>query len=181
MHITFDVSKFEGNPKGLINALYYLRNSNNYFNSHDEAITSITCKTPSSAYKYARYVSPQGLPEKIERVFLKNANIGIRYLNYTRKKEFSNPDTQKRFWKKVVKDVHLAYSWASAFKARLSEDEEMIFVQNMKAARDYAYFIIKGKFPEKVHNMLVLKSFEIKEGWEKACLQEYIKYAKNQT
>lgn len=179
MQITFDVSKFEGNPKGLTNVLYGLRYSQNYFNPLAPEITNITCKTPSAAFRYTRYVATQGIGEKAERVFLKNPNIGIKYLRYIHKKNFSNEDTQKRFWKKVIKNVYLAHSWASCFRERLTEEEEEIFVTNVRLARDYAYHVIKGKFPEKVHNMLVLKSFELKDGWEKKSLQEYFEYAKS--
>lgn len=177
MQITFDVSKFEGNPKGLTNILYNLRHSTNYFNPLDPEITNITCKTPSSAYRYTRYVASSGVGEKAERIFLKNPNIGIKYLCFVRRKSFLNEDTQKRFWKKVVKNAYLAYSWASGFRTRLTEEEEEIFIQNVRLAKDYAYHVIKGKFPEKVHNMLVLKSFELNDNWEKRSLQEYIQYA----
>jgi hypothetical protein len=177
MFITFDVSKFAGNPKGLTNLLYNLRHSANPFDQTNPEITEITCRTPSSAFRYVRYVATSGLTEKAERVFLKNPNIGIRYLSFIRRKHFLNEDTQKRFWKKVIKCPYFSYTWANNFKTRLTETEEEIFVENVKLARDYAYFVIKGRFPEKIHNMLVLKSFELKDGWEKKNLQEYIQYA----
>lgn len=176
MFITFDINKFEGNPKGLTNILYNLRHSTNYFDQTNPEITNITCKTPSNAYRYARYVATSGLSEKAERVFLKNLNVGIKYLRLIRRKHFLNEDTQKRFWKRVVKNPYLAYCWAHNFNTRLTEEEEEVFIHNLRIARDYALFVIKGKFPEKIHNMLVLKSFELKDGWEKRNLQEYINY-----
>lgn len=177
MHITFDVSKFGTDARSLTNALYYLKGSGNQFDSTNPEILEITCRTPSAAFRYAKLVVPYGLPEKTERVFLKNPNIAIKYLLHLRKKEFSNPDTQKRFWRKVTKNCFIAYQWASAFRTRLSEEEEEVFLDNMRLAKDYAYHVIKGRYPEKIHNILVLKSFELKDGWQKKCLQEYISYA----
>ena len=176
MQVTFDINKFEGNARALTDVLYHLKQTGTYFDPNKPEITSITCKTPSSAYRYARYVCRSGISEKAERVFLKNPNIAIKYLSMVRKKQFSNDDTQKRFWRKVVKNPYFAYEWANAFNSRLSEQEEEIFIDHMKLVRDYAWYVIKGKFPEKIHNILLLKSFELKEGWEKGCLQEYIKY-----
>lgn len=177
MHITFDVSKFDSNS--LINILYYLRKNESSFNHHDSEITKITCRTPSAAYKYTRYVATSGLDEQVERVFLKNPKIGIKYLIKIRRKEFKNPDIQKRFWKKILKNPRLAYEWSSVF-GRLNKEEEEIFINDIKAARDYALFVLKGRFNEKIHNAIVLKSFELKDSWEKKLLQEYIKYAEAQ-
>lgn len=177
MQITFEVSNFANNPKALVSALYSLKNAGTYFDSANTDITDITCKTPSAAYRYARWISTSGLTAKAERVFLKNPNIGLKYLKLIRKKEFQDADTQKRFWKKIAKDAFLAYTWAHAFQTRLSEAEEEIFIDNVGKAKDYAMFVIKGRFPEKIHNALVLKSFENLTSWQKKSLQEYISYA----
>lgn len=178
MHITFEISSFAGKAKELTNTLYFLKRQGVYFNHHDPEIEAITCRTPSSAYRYARYVATSGISAEAEKVFNRNANVGIKYLTFTRKKEFSDVKNHQRFWKKVLKDPHLAYTWANSFKTRLPrEEDEMIFIENMKQARDYAFFVIKGKFPEKIHNMLVLKSFENMDRWQKNWLQEYINYA----
>lgn len=179
MHITFDVDKFTGRAHDLTNTLYYIKRSGNSFDPHSPEIETITCRTPSAAYKYARYVATTGISKKAERVFLRNAKVGIKYLVFTRKKEFSDPDTQKRFRKKILKNPDLAYTWCSEFKTRLSETEEEVFVQDVRRARDYAMFVICGRFPEKIHNMLVLKSFENLDRYHKNWLQEYIKYAES--
>ena len=176
MQITIDIEKFANDPKGLTNMLYYIRKSGNYFNAHDPALEAICCRTPSSAFRYTKLVSNSGITEKSERVFLKNPNIGIRYLKKTNRPEFQNSDTQKRFWKKIVKNADLAYAWCLQFKKRLSEQEEEIFADDSRLAVQYAKNIIKGKFPEKIHNILILKSFEQQDGWRKKCLQDYVRY-----
>jgi hypothetical protein len=177
MFITFDVKNFR--PNDLISTLYYLKKSGSGFDHHNPDIEEITCRTPSSAYKYTRFVATTGISKKAERIFLRNPNIAVRYLTRINKREFSDPDTQKRFWKKILKKPDLAYSWCSAFKTRLSETEEEIFLGDVKRARDYAMFVICGRFPEKIHNMLVLKSFEDMDRWKKNWLQEYIRYAES--
>jgi hypothetical protein len=42
--------------------------------------------------------------------------------------------------------------------------------------KDYAQRIIKGKFPQKVHDMILLKSFESMDAWPKENLQRYMKF-----
>jgi hypothetical protein len=179
MQITIDIEKFAHDPKGLTNMLYYIRKSGNYFNPNSEQIEAICCRTPSSAYRYTKLVSTSGITEKSERVFLKNPNIGIRYLTKIRQAEFKSSDTQRRFWKKVIKNSQIAYEWAREFKKRLSETEEEIFADDFRLAKEYARNVIKGPFPEKIHNILLLKSFEKQDGWRKNCLQDYIRFAES--
>ena len=180
MFISFDVKQFAGNPKGLTNTLYNLRRSNISFDATHQDIIDIACRTPSAAYRYTRFVAPFGLGSKAERVFLKNPNIGLKYLKFLRKKEFADQDTQKRFWRKITKNPWLSFDYANMFGVRLSETEEKVFVESMRCAKDYAFFVIKGRFPEEIHNMLILKSFEKLPAYELKSLKEYISYADNQ-
>lgn len=177
MQLFIEIEKFANNPKALTNVLYYMRNSGCHIPWKSPEIEAITCKTPSAALRHTRFVCPDGLSEAAERVFLKNPALGIRYLKKVRREIFQNEDTQRRFWKKVVKKADLAYQWAHAFSKRLSEDEEVVFLESMHRMKEYAYFIIKGPFPEKVHNMILLKSYEPLNEWDKRSLNEYIKYA----
>lgn len=176
MNISFDTEKFANDPKGLTTVLYSLRARGTYFDTHSPDIEKIVCKTPSSAYRYTKFIAKSGVSAEAEKVFLKNPKVAIEYLSWIRRPHLLDEKTQARLWKKIVKCPWHAYQWSSAFKIRLSEAEEEIFVHSLKCARDYAMFIIKGKFPEKVHNMLVLKSFDTSTQWEKGWLQEYIKY-----
>ena len=47
----------------------------------------------------------------------------------------------------------------------------------MYSMRTYAYFVIKGKFPERIHNMILLKSYENMGEYSKKYLKEYLKYS----
>lgn len=178
MNIHFDTSVFEKNPKGLISVLYNLRMVGSWSVRHERDVEQIVCRTPSSALKYCLSVTrTYGISREAERVFLKNPSIGIRYLRLVGRRNFLDEDTQGRFWRKVVKSPDLCYEWSQAFHLRVSEDEEEVFVKDVRAARDYAFFIIKGPFPEKVHNMLVLRSFEEMDSYSKKCLTEYIQWS----
>lgn len=177
MNITFDVSAFERDPLSLIEILSRLSWQNYNFVSPE--IEAITCKTPSSAYKYVQRVRPRtnGLGAEAEKVFLRNPNIALRYLRLVNRDHFLDEKTQKRFWKKVTKNPEYALSWSKTFNKRLAETEEEVFVKDFRCAKEYAHFVIKGKFTEKVHQMLVLKSFEDAPAYQKSCLRDYIKYS----
>lgn len=177
MQLVIEVDKFRNNPKALTNVLYYLRNNGGHVPYRSPEIEAITCKTPSATLRHTNFVSPEGVSEAAERVFLKNPMLGIRYLKKIRRQMFQNDDTQRRFWKKVVRNADLAYQWASAFGKRLNENEEEVFLQSMHRMKEYSYFVIKGRFPEKMHNMILLKSYEPLSEWEKKALNEYVKYA----
>ena len=177
MQLFIEVEKFANNPKALTNVLYYMRNHGCHVPYRSPEIEAITCKTPSAALRHTNFVAPEGVSEAAERVFLKNPVLGIRYLRKIRRERFQNDDTQRRFWKKIVKKADLAYQWAHAFGKRLSEDEEVVFLESMHRMKEYAYFVIKGRFSEKIHNMILLKSYEPLSEWEKKALNEYVKYA----
>lgn len=179
MNLFIEIEKFKNNPKALTSVLYYMKNNGCHVPYQEPEIEAIVCKTPSSALRYTSWVSSSGVSEAAERVFLKNPALGIRYLKKVRREFFQNEDTQKRFWKKVVKKANLAYEWASAFGTRLSEDEEVVFLKDVHMMKDYSYFIIKGPFSEKIHNMILLKSYEPMSEWEKKALNDYIRYAKS--
>lgn len=178
MLVTFDTNKFDRDPNGLINILSALRYKDHYFSNCPD-IERITCRTPSSALKYTKNVMTSGISAGAERVFLRNPSLAIRYLKVVRKEQFSDDDTQRRFWRKVCKNARIALDWSKAFKKRLTVEEEEVFVHDAWAAKDYAYHVIKGKFEDKVHNMLVLKSFEPLDSYSKSCLKDYVKYSGN--
>lgn len=178
MNITFEVEKFRNDPRGLIDVLSNLQRVLAWRVGNHREIEEVVCRTPSSALKYCQMVSHSyGVSRESEKVFVKNPGIGIRYLRIVNRTEFLDEKVQKRFWKKVVKKADLAYEWCRAFGRRLSEAEEEVFVEDIRMAKEYSQRVIKGPFPEKIHHMLVLKSFENLEGWDKRYLTEYLRYA----
>lgn len=178
MNIHFDTSAFEKDPKGLIAVLSNLHMVGSWSVRHDREIEKIVCRTPTSALNYCRHVNHAfGVSREAERVFLKTPRIGIRYLRLVNRRSFQDEDTQVRFWRKVVKSPDLCYEWGQAFQQRVSEQEEEVFVRDVRVAKNYAFFVIREPFPEKVHNMLVLRSFEDMDNYSKRCLTEYIRWA----
>jgi len=175
MQVSFDTENFRNHAQGLISVLGHLRYTKACsIPAHDD-IESITCRTPSIAYKYTRYVAKQGISAKAEEVFLKNPKIGIQYLSYIKRDHFLDDKVQKRFHKKMVKNPTLALFYCRVFKKRLTEDEEVVFLKSMVSMWNYAKDIIKGAFPEKIHNMIVLKSYEDMDSYDKHRLKEYLK------
>jgi hypothetical protein len=176
MEITFDVNNYTGDARELIAVLNSLRKHKCWTPVHDRDIERITCRVPSSALKYAQLVMKNiGISSEAERVFIKNPEIGVRYLVYMGKKEFSDPVTQKKFWKKLCKDPSTAFKWAQNF-GRLSETEEEVFLKSMSHMWQYARHVIRGRFPEKIHNMILLKSYEEMYEWEKKSMRDYLSY-----
>lgn len=178
MNINFDVEQFKADPRGLIDVLSNLYRVGAYHLGNHREIEEIVCRTPSSALKFCQMVNhAYGVSREAEKVFVKNPSIGIRYLRLVGRTEFLDEKIQKRFWKKIMKHAEMAYEWARAFGRRLSEAEEEVFVGDVRLAKDYAYYVIKGPFPERIHHMLVLRSFENMGGWEKKYLNDYLQYA----
>lgn len=177
MNVNFDVDRFAKDPRGLIDVLSNLYRVGAYHLGHHREVEEIVCRTPSSALKFCQMVNhAYGVSREAEKVFVKNPSIGIRYLRLVSRTEFLDEKVQKRFWRKVMKNPDIAYAWARAFGRRLPEGEE-VFVGNIRCARDYSLYVIKGGFPEKIHQMLVLRSFENLEGWDRKHLSEYLRYA----
>lgn len=178
MIVSFDISAFDGDPGALISVLSTMSSVGQWPFDHNRDVEAIVCKTPSSAFRYCRHVvHAYGISLKGERVFLKNPRIGIRYLRLTNKSRFFEEEMQARFWKKITKSPYLSYEWARSFGKRLSEEEEMVFSENIRIAKEYAVKIIGGPFPEKVHQRILLRSFESMDSYSKAVLAEYIKLA----
>lgn len=194
MQITFDISKFGDlssklsrarGPQSLTNVLHYLRRfgclSLDGLSSEDVSeIEKITCKTPSSTLRHCKLFAVNGVSEKTEAIFLKNPNLAIRYLRIVGRPDFLDPKIQKRFRKKFKTNARLALQWSRAFNVRLSEDEEEVFHKDPSAALDYAKWVIKGKFPDKVHRMILLASFKDTNSHQKRCLSEYIEFSDSQ-
>lgn len=178
MQITFDTGMF--GPKGeksLTNVLCYLRRHGCLADGHYPDIERITCRTPSAALRYVRFFAVKGISPESEAVFLKNPTLAVRYLKYVRRAEFADPKVQKRFRRRFRTNARVAYEWAAAFNTRLTEDEETVFRRDMSAAKDYAMQIIRGKFTEKVHAMIMLASFDELPSYQKKCLAEYVRFS----
>lgn len=180
MLIQFDTDKFAGVRKGdqsLSNVLYYLKKAGCITPSAYPSIEKITCKTPSGTLRYCKLFASGGVSAEAEAVFLKNPVLGVRYLRMIGRSEFSDPAVQRRFRKKFKTDPKTAYEWAKSFGRRLSEDEEEVFRKCIPTAKDYAMRVIRGRFPEKIHSMILLASFQNMDNYSKRCLAEYIKFA----
>jgi hypothetical protein len=178
MRISFEVSSFLNDPRGLIEILSNLHGMGLWSSYHDPEVERVACRTPSSAYNLCRFVNhAHGVSRGAERVFLKNPGIGIKYLRIVGRSSFLDEDTQRRFWRKVVKKPDLAYRWCESFQTRLSEEEEEVFVGDVRLAKEYAFFVRKEPFSESVHSKLILRSFEDMDVWSKNCLEQYIKWA----
>lgn len=180
MQITFNTDKFvsRNGARSLTNILCYLNRHGCMTPDHYPSVESITCRTPSEALRYVRYFAGRaGISPESEAVFLKNPSIGVRYLKMVGRSEFSDPKVQKRFRRKFRTNARLAYEWASSFNTRLAEDEEEVFRKDFSAAKDYAREVIGGKFPEKVHAMIMLASYGNVTQRQKQKLNEYIRFA----
>ncbi len=178
MELSFSTDNFVGRPQNLISVLSHLKWAGSYSFKQEEDIESIVCKTPSVAYKFARYVAKEGISQNAEKVFLKNPSIGIRYLKLTRKNNLTNPEIHAKFWKKITRKPQLALEYSLSFNKRFSESEEEVFLKDTHCMRTYAEKVIKGKFPEKIHNMIVLKSFEVQpSSLDERHLKLYIKFS----
>jgi hypothetical protein len=176
MQIAFDIESFKHSAAGLITVLSHLKAAGCYVPSKNLEIETIACRTPSSALKFCRYVNSNLCPET-EKVFLKNPKLGIRYLRSAHRHEMQDPKIQKRFWRHVTKKPEIALEWSRYTGRRLSEEEEEVFVNNMRIMNTYAQTVIKGRFPEKVHQMILLKSFEQLPQYHKRALEEYVRFA----
>jgi hypothetical protein len=140
---------------------------------------------PSLALKYVSFVTREkGMSPEGERIFLKNPDVAIKYLKIV-KRDFLDPAVQKRWHKKVIRNPILAVEYCKLKGRRLSEREEEVFLKDMDAMKDYAMFVIRGPFPERIHEMILLRSFDEMKGRnsreqerQKRCLQDYLRYAK---
>lgn len=178
MQISFDTEMFARGERSLTDVLCHLNRHRCFAAGHYPDIEKITCRTPSSALRYTRFFAgKRGISPASEVVFLKNPGIGVQYLRMVNKQEFSDPSVQKRFRKKFSRNPRLACDWARAFNVRLSEEEEQVFRKDISSARDYAMYVIRGPFPEKVHSMILLASFENLSSLQKKYLSDYIKFA----
>lgn len=178
MQITFDVDRFA--PRGereLTNTLCYLQRHGCIAAGHYQEIEKITCRTPSAAIRYVRYFARDGISPESEAVFLKNPELGLRYLKMVRRSEFADPKIQKRFRRKFRHNAKLAYMWANSSKTRLAEEEEEVFRKDFYHAEMYARYVIGGRFSDKVHSMILLASYGDVPHPQKGCLANYLKFA----
>lgn len=180
MQITFDTDSFvsRNGSRSLTSVLCYLGRHGCIKPDHYPSVEKITCRTPSDALRYVRFFAGKtGISPESEEVFLRNPEIGVRYLKMVGRSEFSDPRVQKRFRRKFKSNARLAYEWASGFNTRLTEEEEEVFRKDFSAAKDYAVRVIRGRFPDKVHGMIMLASYGKMDAWQKRQLAEYIKFA----
>jgi hypothetical protein len=179
MNINFDTDRFKNDPRGLIDVLSNLYRVGSWSLGHHRDIEEIVCRTPSIALKFCHLVNhAYGVSKDAEKVFVKNPSIGIRYLRLVGRSEFLEEKVQRRFWRKVLKSPDLALEWARTFGRRLPEGEE-VFVKSICCARDYSFYVIRGAFPENIHRMFVLRSFENLDSRERGYLTEYLQYAES--
>jgi len=92
-----------------------------------------------------------------------------------------DPKIQKRFWRHITKKPELALEWSTYTGRRLTEEEEEVFVGNMRLMNHYAQKVIRGRFPDKIHQMILLKSFEQLSPYHKRALEEYVRFSENKS
>lgn len=182
MQITFDTDNFDSRSrKGdicLANVLHYLKRFGCIGSDRPlPEVERVACTTPSGTLRYCKLFAGGGVSAATEEVFLKNAELGVRYLKMVRRSEFLDPNVHKRFRRKFRSNAKVAYQWARAFGVRLTEEEEQVFRKDMVSARDYARSVIGGRFPDGIHEMLVLASFGNISSYEKQALSDYLKFA----
>ena len=182
MQIIFDTDSFvDRKRKGdrcLANVLHYLKRFGCVGSDRPlPEVEKITCTTPSGTLRYCKLFACRGVSAATEAVFLKNPELGVRYLQMVRRSEFLDPKVQKKFRRKFKSNAKVAYHWAKAFGIRLTEEEEQVFRKDMGAARDYARGVIGGRFPDRIHEMLILASFGDMNEYQKKCLADYVRFA----
>jgi len=193
-NITFDINSFSRDKISLLKFLYSLKYKGLFVRNKELDI--FFSQQPSLAYKYTRNIivekewSPAGVnpggwtylnvdknrldPDQ-EKVFLKNIKFGIAYLEITKQKKFRDEKLNKKFEKKLYKDAGASFDYSiRVLHQRIPEDKEHIFLENYYVMYHYAMLVIKGKFPDKIHNQIHLRSFE-KNVWRFDCLQAYLK------
>lgn len=183
MQITFDVSAYRSpnkahqrrRSKRLILLLRNLLDHGCFEPGHHREVEQLMT-VPSLALSYVRLVTKEkGMSPEGEKIFLANPSIALQYLRSINRPFFVDPNVQSRWHKKMVRDPAVAVRFCQWQNCRLTEQEEEIFVKDMNAMKDYSLTVIKGPFPEHIHNMILLQSFD-NDGWDKQCLQDYIRY-----
>ena len=177
MQISFDTENFLGGAKALTTVLKVLCDREAYAPKHHKEVEEICCRTPSDALRYTEKVTRnRGISAEAEKVFFKNVGLGLRYLRYLKKTSFVDPTFNQKFIKKVKRNPATALEWSKEH-GRLTEKEEEVFVKDFSSMREYAMRVIKGPFPEKVHNMILLKSFDSNsDSWQKKWLTDYVSF-----
>ena len=182
MQIVFETDNFSSRGrKGdhcLANVLHYLKRFGCLATDHSlPEVEKVACLTPSGTIRYCRLFASKGVTAETEAIFLKNPELGLRYLKMVGRSSFLDPVVQKKFRKKFRSNPRVAYEWAKAFHIRLTEEEEECFRKDLSAANNYARSVIGGRFPEKIHEMIILASFGNMDVYQKKSLSEYIKLA----
>lgn len=182
MQITFDTDRFESRSrKGdvcLVNTLHYLKRFGCIGSDQPlPEVEKLACRTPSGTIRYCKLFASRGVSAATEEVFLKNPELGVRYLKMVCRSEFLDPQVQRKFRRKFRSNPAVAYLWAKTFGIRLTEEEEVCFRKDMVSARDYARGVIGGRFPDRVHEMLILASFGNVGEYEKKALADYVRFA----
>ncbi len=183
MQITFDVSAYHSpnkviqrrSSKKVIVLLRNLVDHGCFEPGHHRDIERLMI-IPSLAFSYVRMVTREkGMSPEGERVFLANPSVALQYLRFVNRPFFADPDVQRRWHKKMVRDPAVAFRFCHWQNRRLTEKEEEIFVKDMRMMKDYSMLVIKGPFPDHIHQMLLLQSFG--DRWDKDALKDYLLYA----
>jgi len=134
------------------------------------------CTSPALAYKYLKVFLEKGdkASPEIEKVLSKNIHYLFSYFQHTENHKVQDEKLQKRLDKKIYNDPRLSYCYAySVLKSRIPEEHEGVFLKNYDFAYRYACEVIGDKFPDSIHKMLLLSSFEENDK-EKYGLKKYI-------
>jgi hypothetical protein len=170
--------EFELNDKLYLRS-HLVRNVLPYFKEEIERTSELDnyfCTSPALTYKYLKVFLEKGdkASPEIEKVLSKNIHYLFSYFQHTGNHKVQDEKLQKRLDKKIYSDPRLSYCYAfSVLKSRIPEEHEGVFLKNYDFAYRYACEVIGGKFPDSIHKMLLLSSFEENDK-EKHGLKSYI-------
>lgn len=199
--ITFDIQSFKKDEISLLKFLYSLKYKGLFVRTNE--IDVFFSQKPSLAYKYIRdivveksWLTDEAVRRRVylnvdknrldtdqEKVFTKNIKFGIAYLEVTQQKKFRDEKLQENFEKKVYKDAGASFDYSTKILCeRIPEDKEHVFLEDYFIMYQYAMRVIKGKFQDKIHKQIYLKTFENKQTiWAGArYAQDYLKHYLNQ-
>lgn len=133
---------------------------------------------PSNAWLANRLIAyasetEKALPEDLEKIIWQHKDSAFSYITLFNKKVPS--EWEEEVFNSFEPDEIIHYA-ISFFQGRLPENLEFLLLNDMEKCYVYSKEICFGKLPEKMHNALLLKSFE--DFKEKEIFRLYMKLIK---
>lgn len=130
----------------------------------ENVLYDMVSKVISSPYEWGttillRYASLCGkdFPEKMENLFWGSAQCALSYSTQHGKRIPEKYEVN--CLKHLDSDDFVTYA-TKIFNGRMPENLEELIISRPELAFDYAEQVVKGILPEKIHNALILRSFE---------------------